>query len=59
MIPLSDKEFESGGLPYESYANPRTVVSIRHVDMEYEEGRLVNETTEKIATAAAGYLGIG
>ena len=58
-IPLPDEAFESGGLPHESYANPWTVVSIRHVDMEYEEGHLINERIERVATAAAGYLGIG
>lgn len=57
-IPLTDDDFVSGGLPRESYVNPWTVVTIRHADMEREEGRLVEATTEKIATEAAGYLGI-
>ena len=57
-IPLTDEEFATGGLPRVSYANPWTIVSIRHADIDGEEGRLVETTTEAIATAAAGYLGI-
>ena len=57
-IPLTDGDFVSGGLPQESYVNPWTVVSIRHVDMEHEEGRLIEATTEKIAREAASYLGV-
>lgn len=57
-IPLGDDDFASGGLPRESYVNPWTVVVIRHADIETEEGRLVDATTAKIATEAAGYLGV-
>ncbi|WP_281195068.1 hypothetical protein [Halorubrum sp. F4] len=57
-IPLTDDDFVSGGLPKESYVNPWTVTTIRHADMEHEEGRLVEATTEKIATEAAAYLGV-
>lgn len=57
-IPLGESDFVTGGLPRESYVNPWTVVVIRHADIEKEEGRLVEETTEKIAEEAAGYLGI-
>jgi mRNA-degrading endonuclease toxin of MazEF toxin-antitoxin module len=57
-IPLDDGDFVSGDLPRESYVNPWTVVVIRHGDMENEEGRLNEATTEKIAEAAAGYLGV-
>lgn len=49
-IPLTDDDFVSGGLPRESYVNPWTVVTIRHVDMECKEGHLIEVTTEKIAT---------
>ena len=56
-IPLDDDDFESGGLPQESYANPWTVVSIRHADIDRREGRLVESVTETIATEAAGYVG--
>lgn len=45
-------------IPRESYVNPWTVVVIRHADIENEEGRLVEGTTEKIAEEAAGYLGV-
>lgn len=57
-IPLGDDDFASGDLPRESYVNPWTVVVIRHADIEKEEGRLVETTTEKIAEEAAGYLGV-
>ncbi|WP_135828849.1 hypothetical protein [Halorussus halobius] len=57
-IPLARADFESGGLPRESYVNPWTVVPIRHADIYGEEGRLVEPTTAKIAREAAGYLGV-
>jgi mRNA interferase MazF len=57
-IPLTDDDFTSGGLPKDSYVNPWTVVSIRHADIEEEEGRLVEAAVEKIARASAGYLGV-
>lgn len=57
-IPLTDADFATGGLPRERYVNPWTIVSIRHADIELEEGRLVEETTETIATEAAGYVGV-
>ncbi|MFC6874553.1 hypothetical protein [Halobellus marinus] len=57
-IPLGDEDFVSGGLPRESYVNPWTVVVIRHADIEDKEGHLVEETTERIAEEAAGYLGV-
>lgn len=57
-IPLTDDDFTSGSLPRESYVNPWTVVSIRHADIQNEEGRLVGATIEKIAQEAAGYLGV-
>jgi len=57
-IPLTDEDFVTGGLPRVSYANPWTIVSIRHADIDGEEGRLVGTTAEAIATAAAGYLGV-
>jgi mRNA interferase MazF len=56
-IRLGGAEFERGGLPRESYANPWTVVSIRHADIADTEGVLTEETTERIADAAADYLG--
>lgn len=37
-VPLSDEDFESGGLPRETYVNPWTVVTIRHADIEGREG---------------------
>ncbi|WP_178917731.1 hypothetical protein [Natronomonas gomsonensis] len=57
-ILLSEADFETGGLPRETYVNPWTVVTIRHADIHGEEGRLVPATTEEIAIDAAGYLGI-
>lgn len=57
-IPLTDTDFATGGLPRESYANPWTIASIRHADIRDEEGRLIEPTTETVARAAAGYLGV-
>lgn len=57
-IPLGDDDFESGGLPRQSYVNPWTIVSIRHSDIQQEEGRLDEETVSKIVGDAAGYLGV-
>lgn len=57
-IPLSDTDFETGGLPRETYVNPWTVITIRHVDMQHVEGKLIGATIENIAEAAAGYLGV-
>lgn len=57
-IPLTDDDFTTGDLPRESYVNPWTVVPIRHADIQFEEGQLIEATTEKIAQEAAGYLGV-
>lgn len=57
-IPLGDSDFVAGGLPRERYVNPWTLVSIRHSDIQQEEGRLVEDTITKISNDAAGYLGV-
>ena len=57
-IPLTDDDFTTGGLPRESYVNPWTVATIRHADIQHEEGRLVDATIETIAEEAAGYIGV-
>lgn len=57
-ILLAPTDFERGGLPRESYANPWTVVSIRHADVTEREGVLTTKATEEIAREAAGYLGV-
>ena len=57
-IPLTDDDFTTGGLPRESYVNPWTIATIRHADIQHEEGRLVDATIETIAQEAAGYIGI-
>ncbi|WP_123621506.1 hypothetical protein [Halorubrum sp. CSM-61] len=57
-IPLTEADFVAGGLPRETYVNPWTVVTIRHADIHGEEGKLTDETTETIARATAGYLGV-
>lgn len=57
-VPLTDDDFETGGLPRETYVNPWTVVSIRHADVHETEGQLVAETIERIAEDAASYIGI-
>lgn len=50
MIPLTDEDFTTGGLPRDSYVNLWTVTSIRHADVQAEEGQLVAGTTEAICT---------
>ena len=57
-IPLGDDDFASGRLPRESYVNPWTIVSIRHGDIQQEEGRLDEETVRQSTGDAAGYLGV-
>lgn len=57
-IPLSNDDFETGGLPHETYINPWTVITIRHADIQNKEGQLITATTEKIAKETAGYLGV-
>ena len=57
-VPLTDDDFVSGGLPRESYVNPWTIATIKHADVAEREGRLVSETTDRIAAAAASYLGV-
>ena len=57
-IPLTDDDFTTGGLPRESYVNPWTIATIRHADIQHEEGRLVGATIETIAEEAAGYIGV-
>jgi mRNA-degrading endonuclease toxin of MazEF toxin-antitoxin module len=57
-IPLTDDDFTTGGLPRESYVNPWTIATIRHADIQHEEGRLVDATIETIAEEAAGYIGV-
>jgi mRNA-degrading endonuclease toxin of MazEF toxin-antitoxin module len=57
-IPLRDSDFRRGGLPRESYANPWSVTTLQHTDIAEAEGYLTAETTERIAGAAAGYLGV-
>jgi len=57
-IPLTEPDFLAGSLPRETYVNPWTVVTIRHADVHGEEGQLTDETTETIAAATAGYLGV-
>lgn len=55
---LNDADFATGGLPRDSSVNPWTVVSIRHADIDHQEGQLTAATIEEIATEAAGYLGV-
>jgi mRNA-degrading endonuclease toxin of MazEF toxin-antitoxin module len=57
-IPLTDDDFTTGGLPRESYVNPWTIATIRHADIQHEEGRLVDATVETIVEEAAGYIGV-
>ncbi|MEZ3116235.1 hypothetical protein RYH80_09960 [Halobaculum sp. MBLA0147] len=57
-VPLAADDFVSGGLPRESYVNPWAITTIKDTDVDGVEGHLTDEATERIARAAAGYLGI-
>jgi mRNA-degrading endonuclease toxin of MazEF toxin-antitoxin module len=57
-IPLTDDDFTTSGLPRDSYVNPWNIATIRHADVQHQEGRLVNATTETIAQEAAGHFGV-
>ncbi|WP_254840932.1 hypothetical protein [Natronomonas marina] len=57
-VRISEKDFKTGGLPRETFVNPWTVVTIRHADIQYREGELIQGTTEEIASETAGYLGV-
>jgi mRNA-degrading endonuclease toxin of MazEF toxin-antitoxin module len=56
-IPLAAPDFTSGGLPRESYVNPWVLVTIKQTDIQAIEGRLSEDTVDKIAREAATYLG--
>lgn len=56
-VRLDEADFETGGLPVESYVNPWTITSVRHADIVGEEGRLSDWRTDEIANAAASYPG--
>lgn len=57
-IPLSEEDFEEGGLPRDSYANPWTIVTINHSNIHEKEGTLTTSSTKRIAEEAAVYLGV-
>lgn len=57
-VPLAEADFQAGGLPQKSYVNPWTLTTIKDADIDAVEGRLIDETTEAVACAAAEYLGV-
>ncbi|MFC3957772.1 type II toxin-antitoxin system PemK/MazF family toxin [Halovivax cerinus] len=57
-IALEAADFESGGLPRESYVNPWTIASIRHADIDGREGRLTESTIDEIARQCGRHLGL-
>jgi mRNA interferase MazF len=57
-VPLAAADFESGGLPEESYVNPWTVTSLRHADVDERHGQLTDDTTRAIVVETAGFLGV-
>ena len=57
-VSLTESDFAAGSLPKDSYANPWTVVPIRHADIQAKEGQLTRRKTNEIAREAANYLGI-
>jgi mRNA interferase MazF len=56
-VPLTDSDFDTGGLPRESYVNPWVLVTIKHADIDEVEGKLTEETADDIAREAAEHLG--
>lgn len=57
-IELTSADFASGGLSRKSYTNPWTVVTIKNADISKKEGELIDSTTDAIASAAAGFIGV-
>lgn len=57
-IPLPASSFTSGGLPKQSFASPWVVTTLKDADIMDVEGQLDDSTTEQIAKAAAGYMGV-
>lgn len=57
-VPLSDDDFETGGLPEDSYVNPWTITSLRHADIVEQHGQLTDEVVGTIIDEAASHLGI-
>lgn len=57
-IPLADDDFDSGGLPVESYVNPWTVTVLRHADVIERHGVLSDETIRTITVETASYVGV-
>lgn len=57
-VRLTRRDFQSGTLPHESYVNPWTIVSIRHVDIDRQAAVLKPEVVQRITTEAARYLGV-
>ncbi|APE96485.1 hypothetical protein [Halodesulfurarchaeum formicicum] len=57
-IPLTDTDFQTGGLPKTSYVNPWTVTTIKHADIQSREGVLIEQTTNTIAEKLCDYLGV-
>lgn len=55
-VELRRSDFETGALPKRSFANPWTVVTIKHADMSGTEGRLADAVTDEISNQAAAYL---
>lgn len=57
-IPLAEDDFATGSLPRKSFASPWTIVTMKHADVAEKEGRLEADTTDEIAEAAAGFMGV-
>lgn len=56
-IPIAATDFTNGGLPRESYVNPWVLVTIKHADIQGREGRLAEDTVDKVAQEAATHIG--
>lgn len=58
-IGLEEADFESGGLPRQSFAAPYALTTIKHEDMGPVDGVLTASKTEEICESAGRYLGLG
>lgn len=57
-IPLPASSFTSGGLSKQSFASPWVVTTLKDADITGIEGQLDDSTADRIAGAAAGYMGV-
>jgi hypothetical protein len=57
-VPLADDDFETGGLPRQSYALPWVLATITSNDVSATAGHPSETVTQRIADEAGDYLGV-